>query len=133
MERMKVLLIEPMTAPRVVEIEHTLEEMQKLVGGAIGLTYPWEDMVGLVYADDAVFLGYPLNRVLTDDDGKPYDVLKGSFFIAGLDEDNFCTISDEQAAKFSDLFRYPEMFLKSLDNHVICIRVGSHESPIQLT
>lgn len=133
MERMKVLLIEPMTAPKVVEIDHTLEEMQKLVGGDIGVTYPWEDMVGLVYVDDAMFLGYPLNRVLTDDDGKPYDVLKGTFFIAGLNEDNFCSISDEQIAKFRELFRYPEVFLRSADNHVICIRIGSHKPPIQLT
>ena len=42
---MKVLYIEPLKPPRVVEIDHTLENMRKLVDGDIACTYPWEDAV----------------------------------------------------------------------------------------
>ena len=84
MERIRVLLITPMESPRLVKIDHTAEELHQLVGGDIACTYPWEDLVGLVYADDAIALGYPLNRTLFDENGIPYDVVKGTFIIAGL-------------------------------------------------
>ena len=132
MERIRVLLIAPMEPPRPVEIEHSLAEMQSLVGGDIAVTYPWEDLVGLVYADDAIALGYPLNRTLFDENGIPYDVVKGTFIIVGLGRENFCSISDDLAAKFTKRFRSPEMFLRTPDSHVICVRIGSDEPPIKL-
>lgn len=132
MERMKVLLVEPMEKPRVVEIDHTLEEMQRLVGGTIACTYPWEDLVGLIHCDEAIALGYPLNRMLKDENGNIYDVVPGTFFLAGLTDDGFGSIPDALAEKFTELFRYPEMYMRTLDEHVICIRVGSGEPPIEI-
>ena len=35
-------------------------------------------------------LGLPMNRALTDDHGVPYDIVCGTFFVAGLKEDEFC-------------------------------------------
>ena len=89
MEKMKVLLVEPMEKPRVVEINHSVESMQKLVGGDIACTYPWEDPVGLIHCDDAIALGYPLNRMLKDVDGEIYDVVPGAFFLCGLTTNSF--------------------------------------------
>ena len=133
MERMKVLLVEPMEKPRVVEIDHDLDAMQKLVGGDIACTYPWEeDLVGLVHCDDAIALGYPLNRMLKDEDGNIYDVVPGAFFICGLTSDSFGSLSDALAEKYTELFRFPEMYMRTMDEHVICFRVGSDEPPIQI-
>ena len=133
MERMKVLLVEPMEKPRVVEIDHSLASMQELVGGDIACTYPWEeDLVGLVHCDDAIALGYPLNRMLKDEDGNIYDVVPGAFFICGLTSDSFGSLSDALAEKYGELFRYPEMYMRTMDEHVICFRVGSEEAPIQI-
>lgn len=133
MERMKVLLVEPMEKPRVVEIDHDLDTMQKLVGGDIACTYPWEeDLVGLVHCDDAIALGYPLNRMLKDEDGNIYDVVPGAFFICGLTSDSFGSLSDTLAEKYTEMFRFPEMYMRTMDEHVICFRVGSEEAPIQI-
>jgi len=132
MEKMKVLLIEPLEKPRVVEIDHSLEAMQELVGGTIACTYPWDDLVGLVHCDDAIALGYPLNRMLKDEDGEIYDVVPGTFFISGLSKDGLVSISDELADKFAGLFRYPEMYMRTMDGHVICFRMGSGEAPTQV-
>ena len=133
MERMKVLLVEPMEKPRVVEIDHDLDTMQKLVGGDIACTYPWEeDLVGLVHCDDAIGLGYPLNRMLKDEDGNIYDVVPGAFFICGLTSDSFGSLSDTLVEKYTELFRFPEMYMRTMDEHVICFRVGSGEPPIQI-
>ena len=133
MERMKVLLVEPMEKPRVVEIDQSLASMQELVGGDIACTYPWEeDLVGLVHCDDAIALGYPLNRMLKDEDGNIYDVVPGAFFICGLTSDSFGSLSDALAEKYGELFRYPEMYMRTMDEHVICFRVGSDEPPIRI-
>ena len=132
MERIRVLLIAPMEPPRLVKIDHTAEELHRLVGGEIACTYPWADLVGLIYAEDAIALGYPLNRTLYDENGIPYDVVKGTFVIVGLGREDFCSISDDLAAKLTKRFRYPEMFLRTPDKHVICVRVGSDEPPIRL-
>ena len=54
-EMIRVLLVEPHKHPRLVEVEHTLENLQRLVGGYIAASYPWDDHVSLVYDDDGKF------------------------------------------------------------------------------
>lgn len=130
MEKMKVLLIEPMEKPRLVEIDHTVDVMRNLVGGPIACTYPWEDLVGLVHCDTAIDQGFPLNRMLKGEDGEIYDIVPGTFFFAGLSTDNFCSITDELAEKFTELFRYPEMYMRTENGHVVCFKVGSGEVPV---
>lgn len=132
MEKMTVLLVEPMEKPRLVTIDHTLEEMQRLVGGYITCTYPWEDLVGLVCNDDGIALGLPLNRMLKDEDGNIYDIIKGAFFLVGLSRDDFCSIPEELAEKYTELFRYPEMYMRTEDRKVVCFRLGSGEPPIRI-
>ena len=129
MERMKVVLVEPMEKPRIVEIDHDLASMQEVVGGDIAVTYPWEELVGLVHCDDAIALGYPLNRMLKDENGKVYDVVPGTFFITGLTEDSFGSLTDELAERFMALFKFPEMYMRTESGHVVCFKVGSGEPP----
>ena len=129
MERITVLVVAPLDTPKLVTIDHTLENMQKLVGGDIAATYPWEDLVGLVHADDGIALGYPLNRMLTDEDGEVYDIVHGTFFLCGLGRDNFISIPDDLAKKYAEKFKYPELFFRTLDDHVLAVRVGSKEDP----
>lgn len=124
-EKMKVLLIEPLAPPKVIEIDHTLEAMQELVGGTIAATYPWDDPVAVVVADDGIALGYPANRMLED-----YDIILGSFFICGLTEDSFGSLSDALAEKFTEKFHYPEMFMRTMDGKVLCFRLGSDQEPL---
>ena len=129
MERITVLVVAPLDTPKLVTIDHTLENMQKLVGGNIAATYPWEDLVGLVHADDGIALGYPLNRMLTDGAGEVYDIVHGTFFLCGLGRDNFISIPDDLAKKYAEKFKYPELFFRTLDDHVLAVRVGSKEDP----
>ena len=129
-EKIRVLLVEPMEKPRLVTIEHTLENLQKLVGGYIQATYPWDGIqAALVCDDEGKFKDYPANRMLTDENGEPYNVVCGSFFICGLSRDNFASITDEHAAMFTDLFRWPEMFMRTMDGHVVWIRMKPGEQP----
>lgn len=56
-EKMRILVVEPVKRPYVKEIDHTLEEMQKVVGGSIQALYPFEDRVGLICNDEAKIAG----------------------------------------------------------------------------
>lgn len=128
-EEIRVLLVEPMKEPRLVTVEHTLENLQALVGGFIEAVYPWDDPVGVVCDEDGIANGKQPNRLLTDDNGNPYDVLKGTFFICGLGKEDFCSISDELAAKYADRFRWPEMFARTLGGHVLWVRLEPGAKP----
>jgi hypothetical protein len=109
-EMIRVLLVEPGKHPRLVEVEHTLRNLQKLVGGDIQAVYPWaSDLIGLV-CDDAGKLkpeNKP-NRLL-----EVYDLLVGPFFLCGLGQEDFISISDELALKYAKKFWMPETFLRT--------------------
>ena len=82
---MKVLRIQPQKYPEVIEIDGSLESLQKEVAGPIQAVYPWDDPVALIcneegkLAEDA-FEHY--NRVLCNEIGIPYDIVVGTFLIS---------------------------------------------------
>ncbi len=49
-------------------------------------------------------------RALTDDHGVPYDIVCGTFFIAGLKEDDFASLTEQQIEKYQDKYSH-EMIL----------------------
>ena len=112
MSKITVLVLEPSKKPYVKEIENTLKSLQHEVGGYIQAVYPWADQVGLVCDEEAKINGKQLNRALRDDSGKIYDVVAGTFLIVGLSDEDFCSLTDEQVKKFSDLFSQPEEFIR---------------------
>lgn len=124
MERIRLLKIAPLEAPELIEVEHTLENLEELVGGTLQAVYPWEDPVAILCDDDGKFKGYPANRVLTDGDGEIYDIVVGTFFICGLTADNFGSLKDELARKYYERFRYPEMFFRRMDGKVLWRRLS---------
>ena len=111
-ETIKVLLVEPEERPRVVEIGTGLEDLQHAVGGDIEVVYPFEDRVGLIVNEEGKLIGLPLNRALRDENNEVYDIIAGSFLVAGLTEDNFGSLTEEQIGKFEGLFHQPETFVK---------------------
>ena len=119
---MKAIMVEPGYEARRVNIEESLENLQAIVGGYIQALYPWEDPVAVLVDEDMKFQGYSPNRVLTDEDGEPYDLLFGTFLVVGLTEDNFGSLSDDLAEKYLERFRYPEQFLRLPDGHVLMLR-----------
>mgnify|MGYP004461370021 FL=1 len=128
-EEIRVLLVKPGEKPKLATVEHTLENLQKLVGGYIEAVYPWDDPVGLVCDEDGIANGKALNRALLDEGGNPYDIIKGTFFICGLGEEDFCSISDEMAEKYAERFRWPELFARTLDGRVMWIRLEPGAKP----
>ena len=108
---MTVLLVEPGKEPKVITMGTDLESLQQTVNGYIQAVYPFEDRVAVICNDEGKINGMELNRALYTPEGEMYDILAGPFIIAGLTEDNFGSLTQEQIEKFSELFRTPEMFL----------------------
>lgn len=54
--------------------------------------------------DESKLLGLPWNRALTDDHGVPYDIVCGTFFVAGLKEDDFASLTEQQIEKYKDKY-----------------------------
>ena len=111
-ETMKVLVVEPEKEPYVKEISRGLSSLQKEVGGFIEAVYPFEDPVAIICNEEGKLEGLPLNRALRDEDGHVYDIIAGTFLIAGLSEDNFCSLDDTQIEKFSSMYKNPELFMR---------------------
>ena len=112
MRSMTILKICPGCRPEVICIPHTLEAMHALVGGMIQAVYPFDDPVGIVCNEEGKILGQEANRAIYDpDNGEILDVICGTFFVCGLTEDDFKSLTGEQIAKYSKLFEIPEMFL----------------------
>lgn len=109
---MIILEVTPGHKPERKEIPHTLEAMQSIVGGYIQAVYPYDDPVAIVCNEEGKLLGMEPNRAVRDPDSKEIvDIVCGSFFVCGLGEDDFCSLTEEQLAYYESLFLYPELFL----------------------
>ena len=109
-----ILKIAPGHKPERVTIPHTLEAMQKVVGGTIEVIYPYDDPVALVCNDEGKLMGLPLNRPVRDLETRAIlDIIAGTFFLCSLSEDEFASLNKEQIERYGNLFRSPELFLQT--------------------
>ena len=119
---MQVLIVEPNKPAYAAEIGGSLADMQKIVGGLIQAVYPYEEPVAIICNDEGKMEGLPLNRALRYDSGEIYDIIAGTFFICGLDEDNFASLSPEYMEKFKREFSEPEIFGR-VNGEIVAVRV----------
>ena len=101
---MKVLVVEPMKPCEVREIPDTLEAMQAIVGGYIQAVYPFQEEVAVVCNEEGRNLDLPFNRPLIDESGLPYDIVCGTFFMAGFSGEHFVSLTEEQIQKYKVLY-----------------------------
>lgn len=100
---MQVVYVEPHRKPYISEIEHTLDAEQKAVGGLIELVYN-EDGTAIICNEEGKLIGLDGNRRIGDGSS----IIAGSFFVVGLTEDDFCSLTDEEAQKYMERFSEPE-------------------------
>ena len=99
-----VLVVEPAKPPYVKQIPDTLQAMQEIVGGNIDATYPFEDPVALVFNSEGKFSDLQPNRLLRLENGDPYDVVCGTFFLAGLGGETFVSLTQDQLQRYGALY-----------------------------
>lgn len=99
----RVLVVEPLKPCETREV-CGLKAMQELVGGSIQAVYPFRDDVVLVCNRDGKNLELPYNRPLTDNYGVPYDIICGTFFLAGLDGEHFVSLTKDQLRQYKEMY-----------------------------
>lgn len=99
----KVLVVEPMEPCRVQETTG-LRDMQSIVGGPIQAIYPFWESVALVCNETGKIQGLPYNRPLFGKNGCPYDIICGNFFVAGIGEEDFISLTEEQIQRYKDFY-----------------------------
>ena len=114
---MKIIYIEPLKKPVVMDIPLDLDVMHSLVKGMIQAVYPWDDPLALVCNDNGIAEGLPLNRVVG------YDIIHGPFFICGLGEEDFDSVPEDLVDKYISLFAAPEVFIPAPDGHLAVIKI----------
>ena len=115
---MRVLVVEPETLPYEKEI-NGLEEMQATVGGLIDAIYPWEDRAAIVCNDEAILLNMPFNRSVEGGYGGVF----GTFFVCGVGEEDFCSLTPEQMKVYKEKFRRAEILLGVRGNELVTLKV----------
>ena len=116
---MKVLRVRPKHYPEVIDIDCSLESLQKEVEGPIQAIYPWDDEVALIcneegkLHDDCI---EKLNRTLDGPYGIPIDIIVGTFLIVGLTEDDFGELLPEFVEKYEKMFHQPRKFVTYTDS-----------------
>lgn len=96
-----VLIVEPNELPYEKEIPSTLKTLQNIVGGLIECTGMMDDSdVVLIMNEEGKINKLPLNRDIG------YDIIAGTFIIAGDDIENgdFKSLTKDQVEKYKKRF-----------------------------
>lgn len=120
-KKITVLVVEPNKEPRAVVINQTLESMQKIVGGNIEAVYPFDEAVALVCNEEGKNEGLPPNRSLCDKDGNILDIIVGTFFICDAAGEEFASLTEEQTAKYTAMFKTAEKSVFRINGEFILI------------
>ena len=119
-EKIEILVVEPMVKPYKAVIDNTLDAMQKIVGGYIEPIYL--DDVAVIVNEEGKINGSPLNRSLYEN-GERFDIAAGTFFVCGLGEENFDSLTPEQQKKYAEQFYPAEVFYINKKSEIASLKV----------
>ena len=124
-ETMTVLVVEPRKPPYTAEIPVGLDGLTAAVDGPIAATYPFADQVALICNDEGRNMGLELNRALYDGRGQVYDVVPGTFVIAGLGDGCFTSLPEDMIEKYAQRFQTIEVYAQ-VGNRTVMFQVPQY-------
>ena len=98
MNKIRILVVEPNKEPYKKKIPHTLEDMQRVVGGLIEFV-ELEYNVDLICNEEGKIYNLPMNRAIQN------DIIAGTFFIAGQHNGETISLSKKQIKRYKDIFK----------------------------
>ena len=99
---MRVVYVEPNKPAYEAEVEHSLRGEQRAVKGLIEPVYIENDGTCLICNEEAKLEGMDGNRRFGS------SIIAGPFFVVGLTEDDFRSLTDSEVTKYMDRFKEPE-------------------------
>ena len=107
---MNVLVVEPGFLPYEKEI-NGLSDMNKIVGGPIEAIYPFKENVAVVCNATAKNQNMEFNRSILE---RSYGGVFGTFFVCGLGEESFISLTPEQMRIYMERFKQAEILVTML-------------------
>ena len=98
MSKIRILIVEPNKEPRQAKVEHTLRNLQNIVGGLIEIV-ELEYNVDLICNEEGKLRSLELNRVITN------EIIAGTFFITGQHKGETISLSRKQIRKYKKRFK----------------------------
>lgn len=118
---MNVLVVEPGFLPYEKEI-NGLSDMQRLVGGHIQAIYPFQETVALVCNESGALQELEYNRTIPE---RSYGGIFGTFFVCGLGEEDFTSLTPEQVKTYTERFKKAEVFIAMNGDKPFTIKVDA--------
>ena len=115
---LNVLVVEPDYTPYEKEV-NGLREMQAVVGGSIQAIYPYKERVAIVCNEEGILNDLPFNRSIEGGYGGVF----GTFFVCGLGEESFCSLTPEQVKTYKEKFFHAEILIGARGNEAITLKV----------
>lgn len=119
--KIQVLFVEPGQYPRMIEVDDTLEAMQKLVGECVKQISPFDKAVSIICTNEKTD-ELPMNRAIYGSSVEDIrGIIYGSFLIVGTPKgmDSFQSLTQRQLMRYSRLFQYPEKFSEAFGQIVV--------------
>ena len=98
MNKIRIVVVEPNKEPYKKKITHTLEDMQRVVGGLIEFV-ELEYNVDLICNEEGKIYNLPMNRAIQN------DIVTGTFFIAGQHNGETISLSKKQIKRYKNIFK----------------------------
>jgi hypothetical protein len=112
MKNLTVVAVEVGKEPEIKTVEHTLEEMHKLVEGYIETVRVAEDIL-LIVNEEGMITDLPVNfHTLVIDRGvvKPVHQIHGNVFFVSVSGEDFASLDKEQIQKVLKMFKHKREF-----------------------
>ena len=97
-DKIRVLIVEPNIEPYQLKVDNTLKSLQHIVGGYIEVLQ-LEPTVDIICNEEGKVYHLPLNRVTE------FDVIAGTFLIAGHKNEDSISLSRKQIKKYKEVFK----------------------------
>lgn len=114
---MNVLVVEPGFLPYQQEVDG-LREMEEIVGGPIEAIYPFQENVAVVTNANGANNKLEFNRSILE---RGYGGVFGTFFVCGLGEEAFTSLTPEQMTTYKERFKKAEILVLMLGNTPVVV------------
>ena len=103
-ELVTALLVKPGERPRTRNISPDFNSMWRIIGANAEELYPFADAVAVVYDPDGDRIRLPLNVLLKNGSGQPYEAIHGAFLLVGVNRGEYVSLNERQTRRFREMF-----------------------------
>lgn len=109
-DSIKAVVVHPREKAFIKEIGSSIESLENLVGESISAFYPFDDHVAIICSDNH---SLPPNRTILNPEGEAIEVIHGVFAIVGVGDEDYVSLTEEEAEKYKDMFLFPEKIINT--------------------